>query len=77
MRPREHLQRARELVYKSLDAAEVVEVRRAALMTEGRPLIPAVLIAMTNGDFAAVDVSKLRPSAFDGTSKPMMMTPPM
>ena len=46
-------------------------------MTEGKPLIPAVLIAMTKGDFAASDWVKLRSGWFDGTRRPMMMTPPM
>lgn len=48
------LQRARELLYTSLQAADQAEESRAALMTEGRPLIPAALIAMTNGDLAAL-----------------------
>lgn len=37
-------QRAREEVYKSELAADQADVRSAALITDGRPLIPAVLI---------------------------------
>lgn len=43
-------------MYRSLEAADRAEVSNAALMTDGRPLIPAVLIAMTKGDLAAVEV---------------------
>ena len=46
-------------------------------MTEGRPLMPAVLMAMTNGDFAAVLVAKFRSFVVYGTSRPIMVTPPM
>ena len=46
-------------------------------MTEGRPLIPAVLMAMTNGDFAAVLAFKFKSGSVYGTSRPMMVTPPM
>ena len=46
-------------------------------MTEGRPLIPAVLIAMTKGDFAASDVVSWRSGWLEGTRRPMMVTPPM
>ncbi len=64
-------------MYRSEDAADHAEVKRAALMTDGRPLIPAVLIAMTKGDFAASEVVRLRSGWLDGTRRPMMMTPPM
>jgi hypothetical protein len=37
--------------------------------------MPARLIAMTNGDEAAVPESSLRPSSFDGTSNPMIRVP--
>lgn len=45
---------AREEVYMSDEAAETADVRRQALMTLGRPFIPAALMAMTKGDRAAV-----------------------
>ena len=48
------LQRARELVYKSLEAAEIAEIKRQALMTEGKPLMPDLDMAMTKGEAAAV-----------------------
>ena len=70
----DHLQRARELVYRSLDAADHAEVRSAALMTEGRPLIPAVLIAITKGDPAALEVVSWRSGLSEGTSREMMVT---
>lgn len=35
--------------------ADQAEVSRAALMMDGRTLMPASLMAMTNGDLAAVD----------------------
>ena len=68
---------ARELVYRSLDAADQADVKSAALMTEGRPLIPAVLIAITKGELAAVEVSRRRSGFEEGTRRPMMVTPPM
>lgn len=71
------VQMARELVYKSEDAADQAEVRRAALMTDGRPLIPACLIAMTNGDFAAFEVVNERSGWLKGTRRPMIKVPPM
>jgi hypothetical protein len=71
------LQRARELQYKSLDAADHADVSKAALIAEGSPLIPAILIAITNGDLAAVLVFKFRSESLYGTSKPMMVTPPI
>ena len=64
-------------MYKSLDAADQAEVKSAALMTDGSPLIPAFLIAMTKGDFAALDSLRLRLGLFEGTSRPIMVTPPM
>ena len=36
------IQSARELVKRSLDAADQAEVSRQALIREGRPLIPAL-----------------------------------
>lgn len=43
--------RAREDVYRSEDTADHAEVSSAALMTDGRPLMPpAVRMAMTNGE---------------------------
>lgn len=57
---RRGLLRARELVYMSEDAADNADVSRAALMTEGSPLMPAVRMAMTNGDLAALLAFRLR-----------------
>ena len=37
-----NIQSARELVKRSLDAADQAEVSKQALITEGRPLIPAL-----------------------------------
>jgi hypothetical protein len=73
------LQRARELVYKSLDAADHAEVKRHALMTEGKPLMPDLEMAMTKGEAAAVPVLdwSLKLGSLDGTSKPMMNVPKM
>jgi len=71
------LQRARELVYKSLEAADHAEVNRQALMTEGKPLMPDLEMAITKGEAAAVPVlfSSLKPGSLDGTSRPMMNVP--
>ena len=69
--------RARELLYKSLEAADQADVRRAALMTEGKPLMPAVLIAITKGDLAAVLACRFKSGLVYGTSKPITVTPPM
>lgn len=66
---------ARDEVYKSEDAADHAEVRSAALITDGRPLIPAVLIAITNGDLAAVELDKARSGWFDGTVNPITNVP--
>jgi len=66
--------RAREDVYKSEDAADQADVRRAALMTDGRPLIPAARMAMTNGEENAFDL-RPRSGLVCGTSKPMMNVP--
>jgi hypothetical protein len=43
--------------------------------TEGRTLIPALWIAITNGDEAAVPSSKSRPGWFEGTRRPMTKVP--
>ena len=64
-------------MYRSLDAADRADVKSAALMTDGRPEMPAVLMAITKGDFAAVEAFKLRSGWFEGTRRPMMVTPPM
>ena len=53
------------------------EVRRQALIKDGRPLIPAFLMAMTEGDAAAVLSVRLSPSELEGTKRPMMVTPRM
>jgi len=55
----------------------VPEVRRQALITDGKPLIPAVWIAMTKGDAAAFLSVRLSPGEFEGTKRPMTVTPPM
>ena len=50
-------------------------------LTLGKPEIPAFLIAITNGDAAAVPppcaAVKSSPSELDGTSNPMINVPPM
>jgi len=51
------------------------EVRRQALIKDGRPLIPAVLMAMTKGDAAAFFAVRLSPSELEGTKRPMTVTP--
>lgn len=73
------LQRALELVYKSLEAADHAEVNRQALMTEGKPLMPDLEMAMTKGEAAAVPLCDAlsKAASFDGTSKPMMKVPKM
>ena len=68
---------ARELVYKSLDAADQADVSRAAFTTDGNPLIPAALMAMTNGDLAAVEVASCKSGLLEGTRRPMTKVPPM
>ena len=73
----EYVHNERELVYKSLEAADHAEVSSAALMTDGRPLMPAVLIAMTKGDLAAVEVLRFRSGWLYGTNNPIIVTPPM
>jgi hypothetical protein len=45
-------------------------------LTEGRDLIPAVWIAMTNGD-AAVPLFNWSDVLLDGTRRPIMKVPPM
>lgn len=52
-------------------------MRIAALMTEGKLLIPAVLMAITKGERAAVDVARSRSGWLEGTMSPMMKAPPM
>ena len=71
------VQSARELVYKSLEAADHAEVNKQALMTEGKPLIPALLMAMTKGEAAAVPLCpfSLRPGSLDGTRTPITAVP--
>ena len=39
--------------------------------------MPERLMAMTNGDAAAVPLPNLRPGSFEGTSSPMIVTPPI
>lgn len=39
--------------------------------------MPERLIAMTKGDAAAVPLPKPRLGSFEGTSKPITVTPPM
>jgi hypothetical protein len=71
------VQTARELVYKTLEAADHAEVNKQALMTEGNPLIPALLMAMTKGEAAAVPFCPLllRPGSLDGTRTPITAVP--
>jgi hypothetical protein len=45
-------------------------------LTEGRPLIPAAEIAITNGD-AAVPEFNLSDVLLDGTRRPMTKVPPI
>ena len=70
-----NVQSARELVYKSLEAADHAEVNKQALMTEGNPLMPDLVIAMTKGEAAAVPLFAPRPGSLDGTSKPIVNVP--
>jgi hypothetical protein len=51
------------------------EVRRQALIKDGRPLIPAFLMAMTKGDAAAVPLERLSSSELEGTKRPITETP--
>lgn len=53
------------------------EVRRQALIKDGRPLIPAFLMAMTKGDAAAVFSVRLSPGELEGTKRPITVTPQM
>ena len=48
----------RDAAYKREFPAENAEVKMAALMMEGRTLIPAFLMAITKGEDAAVDAPK-------------------
>jgi len=66
---------ALELVYRSLEAAEQAEVMSAALITDGNPLIPAALTAMTKGDDAVL--VRLSPAEFEGTKRPITAVPQM
>ena len=64
-------------MYRSLQAADHADDMKAAFTTEGKPLIPASLMAITNGDFAAVETDSCRSLSVDGTSRPTMKVPPM
>ena len=57
--------------------SDAPEVRRHALIKDGRPLIPASLMVMTKGDAAAVFLVRLSPTELEGTKRPMIMTPQM
>ena len=46
--------------YRSDDDADQAEVSTAALITDGRLFMPAVLMAITNGERAAVEVARRR-----------------
>jgi hypothetical protein len=70
-----HLQRARELVYRLLLAADHADVRIAALTTDGSPEMPAFLIAITKGEEAAVPSDKLSPGSSAGQMRPMTNVP--
>jgi hypothetical protein len=61
-------------MYKSLDAADHADVRIAAFITDGNPVKPAALIAMTKGLAAAVPSERLRLGLSEGTRRPMMNT---
>ena len=52
-------------------------MRRQALIKDGRPLIPAFLMAMTKGDAAAVFSVRLSPGELEGTKRPITVTPQM
>lgn len=45
--------------------------------TDGSDLMPAFWIAMTKGEDAAVPSVRFRPSEFDGTSRPIIIVPPI
>jgi hypothetical protein len=47
-------------------------VRTTALIIEGTTWIPALVAAMTNGDWAAVPVDLRRSGSLDGTIRPTM-----
>jgi len=70
---------ARELVNRSLDAADHAEVRSAALITDGNPPIPAFRIAITNGEADAVPAAppELSAGSLEGTRSPMTVVPPI
>ena len=45
--------------------------------TDGNPLIPACLMAITKGDDVAVPVLKVRSAWLEGTKRPITVVPPM
>jgi len=51
------------------------EVRRQALIKDGKNLIPAASMARTKGDAAAVLSVRLSPSELEGTKRPIIVTP--
>ncbi|KAH9826524.1 hypothetical protein Tdes44962_MAKER00488 [Teratosphaeria destructans] len=63
--------KARDDTKRSAHPADQALVSNAALTIDGRTLIPAFLMAITNGDFAAVD-SRFRDGSDGDTSRPMM-----
>ena len=68
---------ARDEEYRSDVDADQAEVRIAALMTAGKPLIPAFLMAITKGDRAAVELPRSKSGLLDGTMSPITNAPPM
>lgn len=62
-------------MYKSLLAADQAEVNRAALMIEGRTVMPEFWMAITKGEPFASELPRERPGSFDGTSRPIMKVP--
>lgn len=65
---------AREAVYRSEEAALHADVSSAALMTDGNPLMPALFMAITKGDPAAVEL-RFKSGLFEGTSRLITKTP--
>jgi hypothetical protein len=59
---RDHGVRERAATHRSELAADQALVRRAALTTEGKPLMPERAMAMTKGDLAAWRRSQRRHS---------------
>jgi hypothetical protein len=45
--------------------------------TDGRDLIPACRIAMTNGEAAAFLTDRFKSGSFEGTNRPIIVVPPM